>query len=140
MPPGAPPPAGGLLLPGAPPLMPPGPGAPGFRPPGPGGFGGPPPPLLPGGLGPRPASTVYVGKIAPSVPDAVIRELLGACGAVASWNPVNEPDGAPKGFGFCDYADADGALRALRLLHNLALDGQELLLKPNTATQKYLVW
>jgi RNA-binding protein 25 len=111
----------------------------GFRP----GGGFPGAPLLPagfGGLGPKPASTVYVGKIAPSVPDGVVRELLEACGAVKSWNAVKEPSGASKGFGFCEFADADGALRALRLLHNLELDGQELLLKPNTATQKYLVW
>lgn len=101
----------------------------------------PPPPLLPEApLGPKPASTVYVGKIAPSIPDPVIRELLEACGRIKSWNPVKEPSGASKGFGFCEYDDADGALRALRLLHNLAIDGQELLLKPNTATQKYLMW
>lgn len=106
-----------------------------------GAVGPPPPPLLPDNLlGPKPASTVYVGKIAASVPDGVIRELLEACGTIKSWTPVKEPSGASKGFGFCEYEDADGALRALRLLHNLALDGQELLLKPNTATQKYLVW
>lgn len=116
-------------------------GFPGGRPGG--GFpaGGAPPPLLPETpLGPKPASTVYVGKIAASVPDAVVRELLEACGSIKSWTPVKEPSGTPKGFGFCEYEDADGALRALRLLHNLAVDGQELLLKPNTATQKYLVW
>lgn len=115
--------------------------------PGPGGFPAPlgasgaPPPLLPEApLGPKPASTVYVGKIAPSLPDGVVRDLLEACGAIKSWTPVKEPSGTSKGFGFCEYEDADGALRALRLLHNLAVDGQELLLKPNTATQKYLVW
>ena len=43
-----------------------------------------------------------------------------------------------KGFGFCEYEDAEGVLRALRLLHNLSLDGQELLLKCNTATQRYI--
>jgi RNA-binding protein 25 len=124
---------GGMMLRGPPsmamPFRPAGAG-PGFNP---GGVGGPM-------LGPPPASTVYVGKIASSVPDPVIRELLTACGSIRSWNPVKEPSGATKGFGFCEYEDADGALRALRLLHNLALDGQELLIKPNTATQKYLVW
>ena len=43
-----------------------------------------------------------------------------------------------KGFGFCEYENAEGVLRALRLLHNLSLDGQELLLKCNTATQRYI--
>eukprot|EP00775_Hariotina_reticulata_P005966 gene5966-6205_t len=86
------------------------------------------------------ATTVYVGKIAASVPDDVIRELLEACGQIKSWNPVKEPSGASKGFGFCEYEEGEGALRSLRLLNNLKLDGQELLLKPNTATQKYLLW
>jgi RNA-binding protein 25 len=34
--------------------------------------------------------------------------------------------------------DAEGVLRALRLLNGVKIDGQELLLKSNTATQKYL--
>jgi RNA-binding protein 25 len=74
------------------------------------------------------------------VPDDVIRELLEACGQIKKWNPVKEPSGQSKGFGFCEYVDGEGALRSLRLLNNLKLDGQELLLKPNTATHKYLVW
>lgn len=44
----------------------------------------------------------------------------------------------PKGFGFCEFEDAEGVLRALRLLNGLKIDGQELLLKANTATQKYI--
>ena len=34
--------------------------------------------------------------------------------------------------------DAEGVLRALRLLNAVKIDGQELLLKSNSATQKYL--
>ena len=41
----------------------------------------------------------------------------------------------PKGFGFVEYEDAEGVMRALQHLNNLALDGQELMLKPNTTTQ-----
>lgn len=94
----------------------------------------------PSGIAPPRATTVYVGKIASSIPDAVVRELLEACGTIRSWNPVKEPSGQRKGFGFCEYEDGEGALRSLRLLNNLKVDGQEMLLKPNTATQKYLVW
>lgn len=42
------------------------------------------------------------------------------------------------GFGFAEFTDAEGVLRAIRLLNGLKLDGQELLLKSNTATQKYV--
>lgn len=84
------------------------------------------------------STTVYVGKIASSVPDSVIRTLLEACGRVRSWKRQEDPDTKQlKGFGFCEFEDAEGVLRALRLLNNLKLDGQELLLKCNAATLKY---
>ena len=83
------------------------------------------------------STTVYVGKIAASVDDALVRSLLDACGGVKSWKPLQDPETQkPKGFGFCEFEDAEGVLRALRLLNGLSLDGQELLLKCNTATQK----
>lgn len=93
-------------------------------------------------LSPAPATkstTLYVGKIAASVPDDVIKTLLESCGPVKSWKPMQDPEtNKSKGFGFCEYETAEGVLRALRLLHNLSLDGQELLLKCNTATQRYI--
>ncbi len=68
-----------------------------------------------------------------------MRALLQACGPVRSWKRVTDPSsGKPKGFGFCEYEDIEGVLCALRLLNNLNLDGQELLLKPNTATTRYI--
>ena len=85
------------------------------------------------------STTLYVGKIAASVPDDVIKTLLESCGPVKSWKPMQDPEtNKSKGFGFCEYETAEGVLRALRLLHNLSLDGQELLLKCNTATQRYI--
>ena len=93
-------------------------------------------------LSPAPAqksTTLYIGKIATSVSEETIQTLLEACGPVKSWKPMQDPEtNKSKGFGFCEYQDAEGVLRALRLLHNLALDGQELLLKCNTATQRYI--
>jgi hypothetical protein len=53
---------------------------------------------------------------------------LQQCGKVANWRRVADPvTGKLKGFGFCDYESADGVLRALRILNNCKLDGQELL-------------
>lgn len=39
---------------------------------------------------------------------------------------------------FCEYEDADGVLRAVRLLNNLKVDGFDLAVKSNIATQKYV--
>ncbi len=91
------------------------------------------------GVMPPKSTTLYVGKIAPTVDDSVIRALLEACGPIKSWKRVQDPETQqPKGFGFCEYEEADGVLKALQLLNKLSLDGQELLLKWNTATEKYI--
>lgn len=82
---------------------------------------------------------MYVGKIAPTLDDEIVRKLLDACGKVKSWKRAQDPETKePKGFGFCEYEDAEGVLRAIRLLNGLKVDNQELLLKGNTATQKYI--
>jgi len=85
------------------------------------------------------STTVYVGKIASSLDDSIVQSLLEACGKVKSWKRATDPETKElKGFGFCEYEDAEGVLRAIRLLHGLKIDGQELLVKGNTATQKYI--
>ncbi len=153
----------------------------------PGPYGMPPlrPMMPPARVGK--ATTVYVGKIAASVEERVIQQLLEACGSIKSWKLMKDPDSnAHKGFGFCDFHDAEGVLRAVsaagmvdgqhtselgallrhlhcvwlllaactvhqsvqhqhcfywaqvRLLNGMSLDGQELLIKPNSATDSYL--
>eukprot|EP00210_Caulerpa_lentillifera_P004499 g4293.t1 len=100
----------------------------------------PPPGLPPMCLGGIPKSTsVYVGKIPNTAEDSIIQTLLEACGEVKSWKRAEDPEThQPKGFGFCEFEEAEGVLRAIRLLNNLTIDGQELLVKSNTATAKYI--
>lgn len=88
---------------------------------------------------PDKSTTLYVGKIALSVEDSVIRSLLEACGPVKSWKPVQDPETQKsKGYGFCEFEEAEGVLHALQYLNKLSLDGQELMLKCTTATQNYV--
>ncbi|XP_039017875.1 RNA-binding protein 25-like isoform X2 [Hibiscus syriacus] len=85
----------------------------------------------------KPQTTVYIGKIAPSVDNDFMLSLLHLCGSVKSWKrPSN---GAPKSFGFCEFESAEGVLRALRLLSKFNIDGQELMVNVNQATKDYLV-
>lgn len=87
----------------------------------------------------KPQTTVYVGKIAPTVENDFILSLLQLCGPVKSWKRAQDPsDGTPRGFGFCEFESAEGVLRALRLLTKLSVDGQELVLNVNQATREYL--
>ena len=84
-------------------------------------------------------TTVYVGKIAASAEDALIRQVLAVCGSVKSWKRITDPEtGKLKHFGFCEFADGLGCIRAMKLLDGLAIDGQAVLVKYNKATTKYI--
>eukprot|EP00026_Physarum_polycephalum_P003786 Phypoly_transcript_03800.p1 GENE.Phypoly_transcript_03800~~Phypoly_transcript_03800.p1 ORF type:complete len:653 (+),score=171.43 Phypoly_transcript_03800:39-1961(+) len=84
-------------------------------------------------------TTVYVGKIPPTVEDEFIRKLLEFCGDVAFWRRVTDPtSGQLKGFAFCDFKSPEGVLRALRLLNGLEIDEHQLLLKVDDKNQKLL--
>eukprot|EP00850_Spirogloea_muscicola_P006181 SM000029S10476 [mRNA] locus=s29:291685:299239:- [translate_table: standard] len=84
-------------------------------------------------------TTLYVGKIASTVDNDSVKKVLELCGSVKSWKRAQDPTtGVMKGFGFCEYESAEGILRAMRLLNKYPLDGQELMLKVNQATQEYL--
>ncbi|CAI0386381.1 unnamed protein product [Linum tenue] len=87
----------------------------------------------------KPQTTVYVGKISPTVENDFMLSLLQSCGTVKSWKRAQDPsDGTPRGFGFCEFENAEGVLRALRLLSKFNIDGQELVLNVNQATREYL--
>lgn len=84
-------------------------------------------------------TTLYIGKIAATVTDANMEALLNACGPLVTWKPMKDADTqAPKGFGFAEFQEADGVYRATQLLQGLDVDGQQLMVKPDTATQRYL--
>jgi RNA-binding protein 25 len=82
-------------------------------------------------------TNVWVGKICTLVEDSVIKSLLLACGAISNWQRV-EANGQLRNFGFCKYTNAEGALRALRLLNGHRIGDDELHLKVDQATTEYL--
>lgn len=55
------------------------------------------------------------------------------CGPVKSWKCTQVPtDATPRGFGFCEFESAEGVLRALRLLSKFNIDGQDLVVCPDS--------
>jgi len=50
-------------------------------------------------------------------------------------DPINNQ---ARAFGFCTYENAEGVLRALRLLNDFEIDGKKLLVKVDDNTQQYL--
>ncbi|KAK1296695.1 hypothetical protein QJS10_CPB15g00918 [Acorus calamus] len=87
----------------------------------------------------KPQTTVYVGKISPTVDNEFLLSLLRLCGPVKSWKRAQDPtDGSLRSFGFCEFESAEGVLRALRLLNKFNVDGRELVLNVTQATREYL--
>lgn len=84
-------------------------------------------------------TTVYIGKIAPTVENEFMLSLLKLCGNIKSWKrPQDLSSGTPKSFGFYEFDTAEGVLRALRLLTKLNIDGQELVINVDEAMRNYL--
>ncbi|OLY84140.1 RNA-binding protein 25 [Smittium mucronatum] len=62
------------------------------------------------------STSIFVGSIPEGITDKWIESLLQTCGEVKSWNRLADAEGTPKGFGFCEYKELDGTLRAFRIL------------------------
>jgi len=82
-------------------------------------------------------TTIWVGKISPLVEDETIKKLLESCGEVKQWARV-EANGQLKSFGFAYFFNAEGALRAMRLLDGIRLGEQKLKLTVDATTTKYI--
>ncbi|THH21417.1 hypothetical protein EW146_g166 [Bondarzewia mesenterica] len=89
--------------------------------------------------------TLFIGSISGGITDAFLNQLLSACGPVKSFKRLITPANKPQGFGFAEFEDPDGALRAMALLNNVELpaleDGcmsKKLLVKADEKTKMFL--
>ncbi|KAI0060463.1 hypothetical protein BV25DRAFT_1827973 [Artomyces pyxidatus] len=89
--------------------------------------------------------TLFIGSISGGITDGYLNSLLSACGVVRSFKRLITPANKPQGFGFAEYEDPDGALRAMALLNNIELpaleDGcvnKKLLVKADEKTKMFL--
>lgn len=76
-----------------------------------------PPPTTDG-----PTITVFVGNISERASEHMIKKILSSVGYVLNWKRVST-------FGFCDYDGPLAGSRAVRLLHELEVDGKRLVAK-----------
>ncbi|KXN82842.1 hypothetical protein AN958_02116 [Leucoagaricus sp. SymC.cos] len=90
-------------------------------------------------------ATLFVGSISGGITDAFLNQLLGACGPIKSFKRLITPAMKPQGFGFAEFEDPSGAIRAIDLLNNVELpaleDGcvnKKLLVKPDEKTRMLL--
>ncbi|KAJ8521715.1 hypothetical protein ONZ45_g1649 [Pleurotus djamor] len=94
---------------------------------------------------PQKTATLFVGSISGGITDAFMNQLLTACGPINSFKRLITPANKPQGFGFAEFVDPDGALRALQLLNGVELpaleDGcanKKLLVKADEKTKLFL--
>lgn len=90
---------------------------------------------------PKP-TTLFIGSISGGITDGFLNEILNvrstlhirglavlnvvqACGPISSFKRLITPANKPQGFGFAEFQDPDGALRAMALLNNVELPALE---------------
>ncbi|KZT28699.1 hypothetical protein NEOLEDRAFT_1128872 [Neolentinus lepideus HHB14362 ss-1] len=88
---------------------------------------------------------MFIGSISGGIQDSFMNALLSACGTVKQFKRLITPAGKPQGFGFAEFEDPDGALRAMALLNGVELpaleDGtmnKKLLVKADEKTKMFL--
>ncbi|KAI0629778.1 hypothetical protein C8Q77DRAFT_1064858 [Trametes polyzona] len=91
------------------------------------------------------AVTLFIGSISGGITDGFLNEILNACGQINSFKRLITPANKPQGFGFAEFQDPDGALRAMALLNGVELpaleDGcvnKKLLVKADERTKTFL--
>mmetsp|Transcript_12617 Transcript_12617/g.42654 ORF Transcript_12617/g.42654 Transcript_12617/m.42654 type:complete len:278 (+) Transcript_12617:217-1050(+) len=70
--------------------------------------------------------SLFVGGLAPSVTDVVLRNLFSACGKVMSSRVQRRSGGESKGWGLVEFSTADEAALAIATLGGTELEGQVL--------------
>ncbi|KAI1294794.1 Cleavage stimulation factor subunit 2 [Halotydeus destructor] len=75
----------------------------------------------------RSLRSVFVGNIPYDATEEKLKEVFGEVGHVVNFRLVYDREtGKPKGYGFCEYKDADTAHSAMRNLNNRELNGRTL--------------
>ncbi|GJE92633.1 RNA-binding protein [Phanerochaete sordida] len=89
--------------------------------------------------------SLFIGSISGGITDQFLNNLLSACGPISSFKRLITPANKPQGFGFAEFQDPDGALRAMGLLNGVELpaleDGcvnKKLLVKADEKTKVFL--
>ncbi|KAI0783447.1 hypothetical protein C8Q75DRAFT_433671 [Abortiporus biennis] len=91
------------------------------------------------------ATTLFIGSISGGISDAFLNQILSACGPISSFKRLITPANKPQGFGFAEFQDPDGAMRAIQLLNGVELpaleDGcvnKKLLVKADEKTKMFM--
>lgn len=82
------------------------------------------------------STTIWVGKIASTVEPDTMKAILETCGNLRDWKPVIDPT---KGFCFATFHEPQGVVLAQKLVNGLEIDGQALIVKCNSVSQRFVL-
>jgi len=76
--------------------------------------------------------TLFIGQLSQDFKDDVVEEILNICGKVKSFKRPKHP------FGFVEFADLEGALRAKKILNGLRMKDKKILVTADDEASKSL--
>ncbi|CAD6191617.1 unnamed protein product [Caenorhabditis auriculariae] len=74
-------------------------------------------------------TTVFVGNISEKCTDEFMYKILEECGKTSSWKRIRGSNGKLQGFGFCNFVEPIGTMRALRVLNEFQIGEKKLVVK-----------
>ena len=76
---------------------------------------------------------IFIGNLPPSLGEEQVRELFEAFGHLRAFQLVKDPlTGAPRGYGYCEYADSDVTSIAVEGLNNMPIGDKALTVRLNS--------
>lgn len=79
-----------------------------------------------------------MGKIPKGVTDDFMERLFRCCGSLVSWKRPTDASGEPKQFGFVEFDNIESTFACLKIINNLPLMENRILVKANEKTTQFL--
>ncbi|EYC18732.1 hypothetical protein Y032_0026g1336 [Ancylostoma ceylanicum] len=86
----------------------------------------------------KPVTTVFVGNISEKCSNEFMQQMLQECGTVTTWKRIQGSNGKYQAFGFCDFEEPEGTLRALRVLNDFQIGEKKLVVKAEPKVREEL--
>ncbi|XGW02871.1 hypothetical protein V3C99_014699 [Haemonchus contortus] len=86
----------------------------------------------------KPVTTVFVGNISEKCSNEFMQQMLQECGTVTTWKRIQGSNGKFQAFGFCDFEEPQGTLRALRVLNDFQIGEKKLVVKAEPKVREEL--
>ncbi|KAJ3636390.1 hypothetical protein Zmor_004305 [Zophobas morio] len=81
---------------------------------------------------------IFVGNISELVADNLVLQVLQKCGEINTWKRVRGDSGKLQAFGFCEFSNPEGALRAMKILGQVELADKVLKVSANNTNKTTL--